>query len=744
MKKYPNKLLILFTAILMLISMTSTKEVFATTETGTADYEDGFGDLHFFSIYTDYTHIAYCAEQKNPDNMQNVTYYLSATKSIDYENESGNYRTNWRNEENHWEDIKRILYVGYDNDAKGYGTGYTPEQFRIATQEAIWYFTDTYMPTEEKTLAEMLIYDETVVPYNYTLKFWKTDERDTVRDLPYQSLFTLQEILPGISTVVKYDGTSSTSAAPVEAELEEGEDLKFFDTITLSDLVVNEEYTIIATVYSTSYPDTPVIDSSRQKFTADAETKNIEMSFTIPSGTWKYGETYSVIVQLLDSDEKTISTHNGKLDDNLESIKVKKDSNTPNISNTTVTYEEVKSTANKPVDVVTKKHEEVTFKDTVVLKNLDANKEYQVETELYPVGADIEKDSFVAFTSVSVKGKDAKDGELSIDIEIKDFYPDEKGVYSVVTTLYEINGSDYVEVAKHNKNLEDKQESINVILDPVATTVGIKKVDEDEYKYSGDGFPTAVTLQKGEDSGNFNVVDKIDYSGLPTGRTYEITSYIYEVKYDDETYERSKGALIKQVGPNDFDVESAQGVWEVDFGEVNLKAGQYYVSHDFKIVGDKVDTEYFNEFSHDDVNDYNQTFVVQGYYDLIVAKRWDDEFDKAGARPSKITIKFNDGKTTRTLTFNEKDADFNSSFIDEDGTKITSWLFMLESPFPLVDEDGKEIKYSISESSIPNYECVEFEYEVVVVDDEPNAIVFFENKYTPKKKDYTIPKTGVE
>ena len=167
-------------ALFMVFTSMTTWGGYTEVKAATSGQGSFVGGLNpdYVPFFTMNGEIAYCAEQKKADRPNNATYQLVAENASDYEANSGGLYENseWLDKTNHWEDIKRVLYVGYPNNAKGYGDGYSNDVFREATQEAIWYFTNGQTPYYTPDLSNKLINDTTVVPSNVKLKFWKTSE----------------------------------------------------------------------------------------------------------------------------------------------------------------------------------------------------------------------------------------------------------------------------------------------------------------------------------------------------------------------------------------------------------------------------------------------------------------------------------------------------------------------------------------------------------------------------------------
>ena len=92
--------------------------------------------------------VAYCAEKYVPKypNTNGISYDDKITTSDTYENYSAG-RTGskdyWRDGINHWETLKKVLYFGYPNNGANVQGAASDDEFRTATQEAIWYFTSS-------------------------------------------------------------------------------------------------------------------------------------------------------------------------------------------------------------------------------------------------------------------------------------------------------------------------------------------------------------------------------------------------------------------------------------------------------------------------------------------------------------------------------------------------------------------------------------------------------------------------
>ena len=108
----------------------------------------GAADKDFLVVDVDGQELAaYCGEKNAPaypDAAAPVGYEILATDADGYAAVAeGNGRNAWRDGANPWDNVRRVLFYGYPHDGADLKGGATDDEFRAATQQAVWYFTDS-------------------------------------------------------------------------------------------------------------------------------------------------------------------------------------------------------------------------------------------------------------------------------------------------------------------------------------------------------------------------------------------------------------------------------------------------------------------------------------------------------------------------------------------------------------------------------------------------------------------------
>ena len=247
----------------------------------------------------------YCAERKKGVPI-NENYTIQATDKDGYA-ASSNGRDEkdwWRDDANHWDDVKHILYVGYPADKAGLGSGVDASTFRAATQEAVWYFTNSLPLSDNEAgrLAQKIIDDTTSVPSSATLNFWVADNKNA-----NQSIFTLT-VDDAPEPLIK-NTTARVNDTAGSIELAAGEEGTFTDVIEIENF--GEDYTVECTLYK----DGAVFA------TAAVKADQAEVTVTFDQKITEAGE-YSVSSLLKKGDEVVGGTHNAALDIASETVTV--------------------------------------------------------------------------------------------------------------------------------------------------------------------------------------------------------------------------------------------------------------------------------------------------------------------------------------------------------------------------------------------------------------------------------------
>lgn len=356
-------------------------------ETGNVSYrESPYGNqLLFFDMDRK---PVYCAEQRKGDLMNNISYSLGATNASDYETKSTadsywDYTKYWRNGQNHWDKIKRILYVGYPVDAAGYGNGVDPNVFRAATQEAIWYYTDSQSPSIHPEKAYELINDKTTVPDNVVLKFWTPNVQNNP---PYQSVFSLEKggSIPVIqNTTANANNIEATETAPATVSVASGAQI----SVTVKDKVtlkgIDKDYKLVSKLYKKGGTE-PV----QTKVTSIGASSHSEITVQFDTALSETGNYY-IKTQLFDKDatvypdSAAITTHNSAGDMNREAVLIQQDEPAPTKSlRTTVKNGEDSASSSAPLKLKKTDDGKYTFTDVIEYEGLTSGATYTVSGNL--------------------------------------------------------------------------------------------------------------------------------------------------------------------------------------------------------------------------------------------------------------------------------------------------------------------------------------------------------------------------
>lgn len=474
----------------------------------------------------------YCAEERQVTypNTNPVEYDQVFTTAADYEsNTNVKDKDYWKDATNQWDNIRRVLYFGYPHDGAGVQGSASDDDFRKATQLAVWEYTNPGSRSGENALRDAIIAavndSSKTVPDTAVLKFVKNSSLSPV----YQSMFVMEVSdtptpTEKVKTTVEKKWTDADGNA---IDWPEGQ------TIT------------VEVTYGTNDPEQIELSASK----TSAETKEYDED---EDAEFKVEE---VAVEGYTSEIAGDATA-GFVITNTE------DSSTdePTIVNTTVTANGETADAENAAAVIASAGDTLTISDVVELKNLDATKTYTLTCNLMNVDAPNEP---VATAEATVT-----DGKTKVTVKFDNITVAGSAMYTVVT---ELTGEGATEpVATHNGNLDILSETITVTENEptpaagIGTTVSVNGVKADNS--------TVLNLENDEIADALPVKDTVEYQGLTPGASYTLTGELMKVV--------AKEATTAGVEPVSITVKASDegtGTWEMDFGEVQLEEDTYYV-----------------------------------------------------------------------------------------------------------------------------------------------------------------------
>ena len=307
----------------------------AADSTATTVKDTPYAGMDFFALDGE---VVYCAERKMAAP-ENTAYQKIGTTADAYAADSTGTEDKkwWRDDQNQWENIRKILYLGYPNNGKDMQGTLTADQFRAATQEALWYYTNSLALTDGdaavKSMAQSLIDSTESVPSDFTVELWSpagTNSNGIENNSVYQSLLKVgaasTESETGgneasgeadsgeaaneettdktLATQVKL-GEKAADDEPLKLTMDEGaKAATITDTITYKNLTEGGSYILksVLASFDESGKPTTIVENPEETVTADGEPWTV--SFTVEGGLKPY--TKYGVVQTLKKAEGTV------------------------------------------------------------------------------------------------------------------------------------------------------------------------------------------------------------------------------------------------------------------------------------------------------------------------------------------------------------------------------------------------------------------------------------------------------
>ncbi|MDO4909509.1 MAG: VaFE repeat-containing surface-anchored protein [Corynebacterium sp.] len=418
---------------------------------------------------------------------------------------------------------------------------------------------------------------------------------------------------------VNYTKTATADGTWVGASRADGTELSIpnvtsvyvRDNVSYSGLVPGETYTFTATLKQldeNGTSDTDVASVTRDvKVDAASGTAVVEFDSPVSvSEETRYYVTETAVHKPSSVDtSSTTYSHNDRADKN-QTLFVSK---SPSIS-TTVTANNVVSSADNIAVVDVHEKNSVKVVDTVTYNNLDLNKTYTVEGILYRVNgnniAQIGSGVTASATVTTTNDPNSANGTVDVDFGTRtDLVPGQK--YVVYETLKDSDGN---EVAKH-ADLTDQAQSF-VLISPAPADSSLKTSVHVDGGYVGtDAAP--VVLNTG---GSRAVTDVITYSGLIPTAQYNVTGRLMEVDGDGNATAVKNDSGADVTVTKEFEAsDTGAGEWTVDFGNVNLEVGKKYVVFEKaesveNVVQDADGNAVKQTLTHENTGDNAQTIVL--------------------------------------------------------------------------------------------------------------------------------------
>ncbi|MBQ9022101.1 MAG: VaFE repeat-containing surface-anchored protein [Eggerthellaceae bacterium] len=604
-------------AAAMLMSANTAWAATATTQENTP-YEG----MDFFALDGS---PAYCGERRK-GVPTNESYTVKATTADGYavNSQDRDEKDWWRGEANHWDEIKHILYVGYPNDAAGLGADVDTNTFRAATQEAVWYYTNSLPLSDNDAgrLAQKIIDDTTAVPASATLNFWVADNKSG-----NQSMFTLTvsdepTTDPTITnTTLTANGTAAgDSAAQVSVKV--GDEVTLTDTITLEN--IDKDYTIVCEAYNVDAPNDPVSTGEASVAAGDTTaTVTLEKLTMSTKGTF----TYSIKTILKDGDEE-VTSHNDAFDIASETVKVtvtEKETPTPEpVTNpsigTTISANGIEAEDGSVLHL--ESSGTVNLKDSINYSGLKKGTTYYVKGTLYKVVDGVESGDaiatktgrFEATSETTGTAKDAVDfGEVALEdnaayVVFEELFSDEDCKEAVtdstdapVVHKEPTDPSQVIVVGEGWKEIWDEEPSFTPVTsdDPVPAAQPTLSTSVKAGTKVGTSAK-AATLTSAEAAKLTSITDTITYKNFTAGEKVSVTGTLYSSK-DGKNFTEVTGAKTE----GEFEVSTTgSGDWTMTFNNVKLEAGTTYVVAESATRADGSVVE------HKDFTDKAQTIVV--------------------------------------------------------------------------------------------------------------------------------------
>lgn len=551
---------------------------------------------------------AYCAERRMGTNVDVVpSYQLIGTDATSYESDSqGTEESKWWRDGNPWEQIRKILYLGYPTNGGDLQGDLTDDQFQAATQEAVWYWTNSLPLTDGdsavKAVAQQILDSTVTPPADFGVEFYSPTGVDG-DNKPYndqvQSLFRAGSSTPTPtpSTPEITNTTAKVNDTAGSVELATGSEGTFTDEVEFSGLEDGKTYTIVSYLYK---------DKGDQPFdtfeTADITKDSSPVTVTFKRKITEAG-TYSVKTELkLDGD--VVADHNGNLGIDAETVTVSfndspeptpgspKIGTTLKVGNTSAAGSLLSLDAPAYAWVV----------DSIAYEGMTDGVMYVAKGELWAFKGGDTEGSKVAeaegdFEAIGTSGTwDLFFGHVSLE---------EATYYVVYEYLYDKDGN---EVARHAEATDFAQavvvqpaDDISIIPPdtPFAPAFGLTMSTTVDINGKAASANSPRTVDASDVSKVKKVNDTITYSGFGPGETYTVTGKLMDVTNASSPKE------VKQATAYLTASDSGSGTWTMTFDGVTLEVGHKYVV--FESAADASDTVVA---THEDVNDKAQTIVV--------------------------------------------------------------------------------------------------------------------------------------
>ena len=290
------------------------------------------------------------------------------------------------------------------------------------------------------------------------------------------------------NTTADVEGVSADEENAAEYTLQEGEtEVVLSDTIKFTNLDASKTYEIRAMAY-----DANGNEVRNKPATVSGKTEGeVTISFDR-----KVGEgTYNIKATIKDTATgETVAEHNVDYSDISERAIVKK---APEITSTTANVGGNAATSEKAAEYTLSANEtETQLSDTIVFKNLDATKTYEVRAMAYD-----ENGTVVRNKPATVSGQTEGEVTISFDRKVGE------GTYKIKATIKDTATGEIV--AEHNDNLDETSET--AIVDKIYKAPGV------ETDANGaEGNTIAPTTGQ-------SIVDNVTLTGLVEGVDYKLT-----------------------------------------------------------------------------------------------------------------------------------------------------------------------------------------------------------------------------
>ena len=445
---------------------------------------------------------------------------------------------------------------------------------------------------------------------------------------------TLPEVKDGtLRTTVIADGVNGSSEKEALVSFEDSKDgVDVKDTINYEGLVANEKYNLTGKLMHVKADGS--LEEIATKTTEVTAGENGNGTWELDFGNQKLqvGEKYVVfenaesVENLIDTDKdynldtKQVIKHEDK-NDKAQTLVVEKPI-LPEVKDgtlkTTVTADGVNGSSEKEALVSFENSKDgVDVKDTINYEGLVAGQDYTLTGTLMHVKTDGSLEEVATKTSKVTAGENGN-GTWELDFGNQKLQVGEKYVVfenaESVENLIDSNKDynlDTKQVVKH-EDKNDKSQTL-VVEKPTLPEVKDGTLRTTVTADGVNGSSEKEALVSFEDSKDgVDVKDTINYEGLVAGQDYTLTGTLMHIKADGSLEEVSTKTTTVIAG------ENGSGIWELDFGNQKLQAGEKYVVFEsVESVENLIDTN--NDYildakqivKHENKDDKAQTLIVE-------------------------------------------------------------------------------------------------------------------------------------